>query len=172
MRDLNKVQVTGRLGADPEVRYTDAGTALCTFRLASNQRWRAATGETVDETEWFRVVAWSRLAEICGEYLRKGMHVYLEGRLRTRQYTQEGQKRFITEVVASDMIMLDPKSAAALDDRAGEEGSGWRDASSSPATPAPEAQTPAATRPRSQQRTPPEAAPPRRKRRNNAEDVL
>ena len=107
-RDLNKVQMTGRLGADPEMRYTPQGHAVTTFRAASNRSWRTAEGETHEDTEWFRVVAWNKLAEICNQWLSKGSRVYVEGRLQTRQWQdQEGQTRYRTEVIASDMIMLD-----------------------------------------------------------------
>lgn len=107
-RDLNKVQITGRLGASPEMRYTAQGSAITTFRVASNRSWRNTEGETHEETEWFRVVAWDRLAEVCNEWLDKGVRVYVEGRLQTRQWqNQEGQRRSMTEVVASDLIILD-----------------------------------------------------------------
>ncbi len=109
-RDLNKVQLIGRLGADPEMRYTAQGNAVTTFRVASSRTWKKADGQLEEETEWFRVVAWNRLGEVCGEYLRKGSRVYIEGRLKTRSWQdQEGQTRYITEVVAEDMIMLDSR---------------------------------------------------------------
>lgn len=107
-RDLNKVQITGRLGASPEMRYTAQGSAITTFRVASNRSWRNTEGEIHEETEWFRVVAWDRLAEVCNEWLDKGARVYVEGRLQTRQWqSQEGQRRSMTEVVANDLIILD-----------------------------------------------------------------
>lgn len=107
-KDLNKVQMTGRLGADPELRQTAQGHTVTTFRVASNRSWRTADGETHEETEWFRVVAWNRLAEICQQYLAKGSRVYVEGRLQTREWQdQEGQQRAVSEVIASDMIILD-----------------------------------------------------------------
>ena len=93
-RDLNKVQMTGRLGADPEMRYTSQGHAVTTFRAASNRSWRTAEGEAHEDTEWFRVVAWNKLAEICNQWLSKGSRVYVEGRMQTRQWQdQEGQTR-------------------------------------------------------------------------------
>lgn len=107
-RDLNKVQLTGRLGADPELRTTAQGSAVVTFRVASNRSWTSSTGEAHEDTEWFRVVAWNRLAEICHEYLTKATRVYIEGRMQTRQWTdQHGQVRYVSEVIASDMILLD-----------------------------------------------------------------
>jgi single-strand DNA-binding protein len=112
-KDVNKVQLTGRLSADPEMRYTPQGYAVTTFRVASNRSWRSAEGETHEDTEWFRVVAWNKLAEICNQYLAKGARVYVEGRLQTRQWQdQEGQTRYNTEVIANDMIMLDTRRDA------------------------------------------------------------
>jgi single-strand DNA-binding protein len=109
-KELNKVQLTGRLGADPEMRFTPQGHAVTTFRVASNRSWRSSDGETHEDTEWFRVVAWNKLAEICNQFLAKGARVYVEGRLQTRQWQdQEGQPRSSTEVIANDMIMLDSR---------------------------------------------------------------
>jgi single-strand DNA-binding protein len=109
-KELNKVQLTGRLGADPEMRFTPQGHAVATFRVASNRSWRSSDGEGHEDTEWFRVVAWNKLAEICNQYLVKGARVYVEGRLQTRQWQdQEGQTRSSTEVIANDMIMLDSR---------------------------------------------------------------
>jgi single-strand DNA-binding protein len=109
-RDLNKVQLTGRLGADPEMRYTPQGHAVTTFRAASNRSWRTAEGESHEDTEWFRVVAWNKLAEICNQWLSKGSRVYVEGRMQTRQWQdQEGQTRYQTEVIAIDIIILDSR---------------------------------------------------------------
>jgi single-strand DNA-binding protein len=112
-KDLNKVQVIGRLGADPEVRMTNEGNTVTTFRVASSRSWKKADGQLGEETEWFRVVAWNKLAEVCAEYLRKGSRVYIEGRLKTRSWddAQTGEKRYITEVIADDMIMLDSKNS-------------------------------------------------------------
>src|SRR5437764_11409412 len=109
-RDLNKVQMTDRLCTDPEMRYTPQGHAVTTFRAAANRSWRTAEGESHEDTEWFRVVAWNKLAEICNQWLSKGSRVYVEGRMQTRQWQdQEGQTRYQTEVIASDMIMLDSR---------------------------------------------------------------
>jgi single-strand DNA-binding protein len=107
-KDLNRITLTGRLGADPEARYTQDGTAVTTFRVASNRSYKNAEGQTVDETEWFKVVAWDKLGEVCGEYLQKGSRVYIEGRLKTRAWQDHsGQTRYSTEVVANELIMLD-----------------------------------------------------------------
>ncbi len=123
-KDLSKVMVIGRLGADPELRYTAQGTAVAQMRLAVNRRTRAgAEGEQREETDWFTVVAWERLAETCSQYLAKGSRVYFEGRLQNRSWDgQDGQKRYATEIVASDMIMLDSRQAAGVaGGRAGDE---------------------------------------------------
>lgn len=110
-RDLNKVMIIGRLGTDPEMRYTPSGSPVTTFRVAVGRQWRDGNGETRDETEWFSAVAWNKLAEICNQYLTKGSRVYLEGRLQTRSWEdpQSGQTRYKTEVIASDMILLDSR---------------------------------------------------------------
>lgn len=106
-RDLNKVQCTGRLGADPVMKYTAQGSAVTTFRVASNRAWKDSSGTARDDTEWFRIVAWDKLGEICNEYLAKGTRVYIEGRLQTRKWTDSnGQERYAVEVIASDMIIL------------------------------------------------------------------
>jgi single-strand DNA-binding protein len=111
-KDLNKVMVIGRLGKDPEMRYTAGGSPVTTFSVAAGRQWKDGSGETREETEWFNVVTWNKLAEICNEHLRKGSRVYIEGRLQTRQWQdQEGQTRYRTEVIASDMIMLDSRGA-------------------------------------------------------------
>ncbi|MEI7646472.1 MAG: single-stranded DNA-binding protein [Chloroflexales bacterium] len=109
-KDLNKVQMTGHLGGDPEMRYTSTGSAVTTFRVASNRTWKDKEGTQHDDTEWFRIVAWDKLGEICNQYLTKGMRVYVEGRLQTRKYTdRDGIERYSSEVVAQDMIMLTPR---------------------------------------------------------------
>ncbi|MCS6887353.1 single-stranded DNA-binding protein [Chloroflexus sp.] len=110
-RDLNKVLIIGRLGADPELRYTSAGTPVATFRVAASRQWRDPNGSLHDETEWFNIVAWNRLAEICHQYLSRGARVYIEGRLQTRTWEdpQTGQSRSRVEVVAQDMILLEQR---------------------------------------------------------------
>lgn len=114
-RDLNKVMIIGRLGADPEMRYTPSGSPVTTLRVAASRQWRDGNGESREETEWFSVVAWNKLAEICGQYLTKGSRVYLEGRLQTRSWEdqQSGQTRYKSEVIASDMIILDSREGRA-----------------------------------------------------------
>ncbi len=114
-KDLNKVQLTGHLGADPEMRYTAQGSAVTTFRVASNRTWKDRDGGTHEDTEWFRIVAWDKLGEICNTYLTKGTRVYVEGRLQTRKWTdRDGQDRYTTEVVAQDMIILSSRSERGL----------------------------------------------------------
>jgi len=117
-RGLNKVQIIGNLGADPEMRYTPSGSAVTNFRVAVSRNRRGNDGNMVDETEWFRVVAWDsagyKLAEICNEYLRKGQKVYVEGRLQSRKYTdKDGVERTSVEIVANDMIMLSGREEGA-----------------------------------------------------------
>lgn len=108
-KSLNKVMLIGNLGKDPELRYTASGVAVASFTLATNESWKDQDGNTQERTEWHNIVAWRKLAEICGEWLKKGRRVYIEGRIQTRSYDDKntGQKRYITEIVADDMIMLD-----------------------------------------------------------------
>ena len=116
-KDLNKVQLTGNLGKDPETRSTAHGSALTRFSVASSRRWHTTEGDDRDETEWFTVVAWNKLGEICAQYLQKGARVYIEGRLQTRSWEdqQTGQKRYMTEVIANDLIMLDARRERVAD---------------------------------------------------------
>jgi single-strand DNA-binding protein len=109
---LNKVTLIGRLGADPEVRYMPSGGAVANISLATNFRWKdKQTGEKKESTEWHRVVFFNRLAEIVGEYLKKGAQVYVEGRLQTRKWQdQGGHDRYTTEIIATEMQMLDSRS--------------------------------------------------------------
>ncbi len=109
-RGLNKVLIIGRIGRDPEMRYTPSGRPVTTFSIGSSRTWNTSEGERRTETEWFNVVSWSNLAEICKQYLVKDRLVYIEGRLQTRHWEdQEGQKHSATEIVASEMIMLDDR---------------------------------------------------------------
>jgi single-strand DNA-binding protein len=104
---VNKVILIGRLGADPEIRYTPSGAEVATFRMATSESWTNKSGEKEERTEWHRIVAWRGLAKICGEFLSKGKLVYVEGRLRTRSWEdRDGNKRTTTEVEATDMKML------------------------------------------------------------------
>lgn len=109
-RSLNKVLLIGNLTRDPEMRYTPQGTAVCTFGLATNRTWVTDQGDKKEETEFHRIVAWNKLAELCSQLLFKGRRIYVEGRLQTRQWTgQDGQSRQATEIVIEDMIVLDSK---------------------------------------------------------------
>ncbi len=109
-RSLNKVQLIGNLTRDPELRYTPTGAAVCTIGLATNRSWTTDAGEKKEETEFHRVVAWNKLAELCSQLLVKGRKIYVEGRLRTNQWQgQDGSQRTTTEVVIEDMIILDSK---------------------------------------------------------------
>jgi single-strand DNA-binding protein len=106
-RGLNKVMAIGHLGKDPEMRYTPSGRPVTTFSVAVSRSWNTADGERRSETEWFNIVAWGNLAEICKQYLHKGQQVYIEGRLQTRRWEdKEGQKHTSVEVVANEMLML------------------------------------------------------------------
>jgi single-strand DNA-binding protein len=111
---VNKVILVGRLGADPQLKYTPSGKANVNFNLATNAVWKDQEGNQQERTDWHRVVAWNKLAEIMGEWLKKGSYVYLEGRLQTRTYEDSnGVKKWITEVTASDMEMLGKKGDSA-----------------------------------------------------------
>jgi len=111
---VNKVILVGNLGKDPELRYTPAGVAVATFSLATSDRYKDKNGEMQEKTEWHNIVAWRQLAEICGKFLHKGKQVYIEGKIQTRSYDdRDGNKRYMTEIVADQMQMLG---------RAGEDG--------------------------------------------------
>ena len=109
---INKVILVGNLGQDPEIKYTAGGAAVTTLSLATSESWKDKdTGVDQEKTEWHRVVLWRRLAEIAGEYLKKGSKVYIEGQLQTRKWEQEGQTRYTTEVVGRDMQFLDSRGS-------------------------------------------------------------
>ncbi len=111
MGGLNKAMIIGRLGRDPEMRYTPDGVAIANFSIATSEDWKDKnTGEKKEKTEWHRIVAFRRLAEICGEYLTKGKQVYIEGRLQTRSWEKDGVTRYTTEIIADKMQFLDAKS--------------------------------------------------------------
>jgi single-strand DNA-binding protein len=113
IRGLNKVMIIGHQGRDPEMRYTPSGRPVTTFNVATNRTWNSADGERHTETEWFNVVAWGNLAEICKQYLSKGQRVYVEGRLQTRHWEDsEGNKHSSIEIVASEMIILSDRQNA------------------------------------------------------------
>lgn len=129
-RSLNKVQLIGNLTRDPELRYTPQGTAVVTFGLATNRSWTTEGGERREETEFHRIVAWNKLAELCSQLLFKGRRVYVEGRLSTRRFTgSDGQERQVTEIVIDDMLILDSR-------RMGGEEAPQGEAFGEPATPA------------------------------------
>ncbi len=105
---INKVTLLGRLGQDPEIKYTPSGAAVATFSMATSESWKDKdTGEKVEKTEWHRCVAWNRLAEICGEYLQKGKLIYVEGSIHTRSWeTEEGEKKYATDIKIRQMKMM------------------------------------------------------------------
>ncbi|MDX2003273.1 MAG: single-stranded DNA-binding protein [Chitinophagales bacterium] len=109
MRGINKVTLLGRLGKDPETQYLESGTPLSRFTLATNDRYKDKSGNWVDQTEWHNLVLWRGLAEIAEKYLKKGSLVYIEGKLRTRSWEDNGVKKYSTEIVADNLIMLDRK---------------------------------------------------------------
>ena len=107
MAGVNKVILIGNLGADPEVRFTPSGQAVCNFRIATTDTWKDKAGQPQERTEWHRIVVWGKQGELCGEYLKKGRQTYVEGRLQTREWTdKEGKKNWTTEVVANNVTFL------------------------------------------------------------------
>ena len=115
MASLNKVILIGNLGKDPEVRYTPGGDAVCNFSIATTETWKDKAGEKQEDTQWHNCTAWRRLGEICGEYLKKGSQVYIEGKMKTRKYTDKnGVEKYATEVIVDEMKMLGarPEGAA------------------------------------------------------------
>lgn len=109
---INKAILIGNLGADPEIRYTQSGTQVASFSIATTERWKGQDGQMQESTEWHRIVAWARLAEICGEYLNKGSRVYIEGRIQTRKWQdQNGNDKYTTEIIAREMKMLTPRGS-------------------------------------------------------------
>lgn len=114
---VNRVYLIGRLGADPEVRYTPDSTMVVNFRIATDESYENRSGEKVSKTEWHRIVVWGKLAEICGNYLGKGALVFIEGKLQTRTWDdKEGNKRSVTEILASGMKMLESRRSQGGDD--------------------------------------------------------
>lgn len=107
MASVNKAILIGNLGSNPEIRYTPSGTAVANFSLATHEQWTGKDGEKSEKTEWHKIVAWGRLGEICGEYLKKGSQVFIEGRIQTRAWDdRDGNKRYTTEIIAQAMQML------------------------------------------------------------------
>ena len=122
MASLNKVMIIGNLGSDPEMRFTPNGNPVTSFSIATNRIYTTAEGERKQETEWFTVVAWNKLAEQCNQFLTKGRLIYAEGRLRTRTWeSQDGQKHYRTEIIANRVTFLDRQASAALPDEKVEE---------------------------------------------------
>jgi single-strand DNA-binding protein len=118
---VNKVILVGNLGADPELRYTPSGQAVCQMRVATSESWTDKNGERKEETEWHRIVVWGKLAELCSQYLSKGRQVYLEGRIKTREWQdKEGQKRWTTEITANQVVFLSSGPGGAGKGKAGE----------------------------------------------------
>jgi single-strand DNA-binding protein len=118
MSNVNKVILIGRLGADPELRYTTDGTSVASFNMATTETWKDKGGNKQEKTEWHRVVAWRRLGEIAGEYLKKGSLVYIEGRIRSREYdAKDGTKRKVFEIEATEMKMLSSRTASDRDEK-------------------------------------------------------
>ena len=111
MPALNRVQLIGRLGKDPEGKFTPTGKQVTHFSLAVTNRWKSKDGESKEYTEWINIEAWGRLGEVCNEYLKKGSLVYLDGRLKTDRYEDQGEKKYYSKVVALQMQMLDRKPA-------------------------------------------------------------
>ena len=150
MASVNKVIIVGNLGKDPEVRYMPSGGAICNVNVATTRQWKnKESGEKQEETDWHRIVFFDRLAEIAGEYLKKGRSVYVEGRLRTRKWTdKEGKEQYTTEVVATEMQMLGGREGMGGGAGGGEEGGGGYSERSAPQRPAP-ASRPAASAPAS-----------------------
>ncbi|MCX6164958.1 MAG: single-stranded DNA-binding protein [Ignavibacteriae bacterium] len=111
-KGLNKVMLIGRLGKDPELKYTEKGTAYCNFSIATDESYKDENGNKVERTEWHNIVAWRKLAEICQQYLKKGSKIYCEGKLQTDSYEKDGVKRYSTKIVMTDMTMLDSKGSA------------------------------------------------------------
>ena len=110
---VNKVILIGNLGADPEVRFTPGGQAVANFRIATSESWQDKNGQKQERTEWHRIVVWGKLAELCGEYLKKGRQCYIEGRLQTREWTdKENKKNYTTEVVANTVQFLGSRDGA------------------------------------------------------------
>lgn len=107
-KSVNKVILVGNLGKDPEIKYTPSGTPVAKFSLATNERYKDKAGEWQDRTEWHNIVAWQRLAEIVGEYVKKGAKVYIEGRIQTSSWEdkQSGEKKYRTEIIAQDLVLL------------------------------------------------------------------
>ena len=128
MPSLNRVQLIGRLGKDPESRFTPTGKKVTSFSLAVGQRWKGADGKVKEQTEWFNIEAWGRIAEICQQYLQKGRLVFIEGRFKTDRYEDKGETKYFTKVVATSMQMLEKKAEEEDEPEAASEESGLYEA--------------------------------------------
>ena len=128
MPSLNRVQLIGRLGKDPESRFTPTGKKVASFSLAVGQRWKGADGKVKEQTEWFNIEAWGRIGEICQQYLQKGRLVFIEGRLKTDRYEDKGETKYFTKVVATSMQMLEKKAEEEDEPEAASEESGLYEA--------------------------------------------
>ncbi|MEQ1833524.1 MAG: single-stranded DNA-binding protein [Candidatus Eisenbacteria bacterium] len=106
MSSVNKVIIVGNLGKDPELKFTQSGVAVCNFSVATSEKWTTKEGETNNRTEWHRVTAWKAQAEACAKYLAKGSKVYVEGKLQTREWEKNGEKRYTTEIMAQSVVFL------------------------------------------------------------------
>lgn len=107
---VNRVTVVGNLGGDPEVRFTPGGQAVCNFSVATSESWKDKDGSKKERTEWHRIVVWGKLAELCGEHLKKGRQCYVEGKLQTRDFEKDGVKKYVTEIVAREVVFLGGRS--------------------------------------------------------------
>ena len=116
MPNLNKVQLIGNLTRDPELKYTPSGVAVANFSVGMNEKWKDNDGNAQEKTEWVNIVAWRKTAEIIGEYVKKGGKIYVEGKLQTRSYDKDGVKRYVTEVVADNILLLDSKQKTTQED--------------------------------------------------------
>ena len=124
-RGLNKVMIIGNLGNDPEIKYSNTGTAIANFNIATTENRKDSEGNWEEKTEWHRIVMFGKQAEVCKDYLHKGSKVYIEGRLQTRSWEdQSGQKRYMTEIVGANMVMLDSRGQAPPSDAAPGQGEG------------------------------------------------
>jgi single-strand DNA-binding protein len=128
MPSLNRVQLIGRLGKDPESRFTPTGKKVTSFSLAVGQRWKGADGSVKEQTEWVNIEAWGRIGEICQQYLQKGRLVFIEGRLKTDRYEDKGETKYFTKVVATSMQMLEKKAEEEDEPEAASEESGLYEA--------------------------------------------
>ncbi len=134
-RNLNKAMIIGHLGRDPEVKYLPSGQSVANFTVATSESWKGKDGNEQEKTEWHKIVAFGKLGEICGQYLSKGKQVYIEGRIQTRSWEQDGTKRYMTEIIARDVLFLGARG----------EGGGGGGGGGAPAYEGPEVDSPSGT---------------------------